>query len=72
MSVSESEAPSVASFFVARRRDIAVLALFWCCYGYLCCLKRELNWLSERLPSSFPAVKAEISTIELESVTVWV
>ena len=29
MSVSESEAPSVASFFVARHRDIAVLVLIW-------------------------------------------
>ena len=29
MSVSESEAPSVASFFVARRRDIAALMLIW-------------------------------------------
>ena len=28
MSVSESEAPSVTSFYVARHRDIAVLALF--------------------------------------------
>ena len=38
MSVSELEAPSVASFFVARHHDIAVLALFWYWYGYLCCL----------------------------------
>ena len=46
MSVSESEASSVASFFVAHRRDIAVLALFWCWYGFCAvCDVNSIGWV---------------------------